>query len=69
MRCLACNCDMTDFEATRKWMKSHEYVDLCNRCFNSIRSECSLVEEREDLRIGEVLPDPITVWEIDYDAD
>jgi hypothetical protein len=69
MRCLACNCDMTDFEATRKWLQSREFVDLCNRCFNSIKAECSLVEEREDLRIGEVLPDPVTIWEVDYDAE
>lgn len=64
MRCLACNCELSDFEATRKWIQSHEFVDLCNRCFQGIKSDAALVEEREDLRTFEVLPEPITMWEI-----
>lgn len=34
MRCLSCNCELTDFEATRKFKLSEEFVDLCNSCFN-----------------------------------
>lgn len=33
MRCLSCNCELSDFEATRKFSNSLEYVDLCNSCF------------------------------------
>ena len=33
MRCLACDCSLTDFEATRKSLTTEEYVDLCDRCF------------------------------------
>lgn len=35
MRCLACNVELTDYEATRKYADSGEFVDLCSRCFSS----------------------------------
>lgn len=35
MRCLACNVELTDFEATKKYTGSDEYIDLCNRCHSS----------------------------------
>lgn len=35
MRCLSCNCLLTDKESTRKYRSDHTFVDLCNRCFNS----------------------------------
>lgn len=47
MRCRACNCVLTDFEATRKTNLTHEYVDLCNRCY--IPVEGQQVVERYDL--------------------
>lgn len=48
MRCLACNTRLSDFESTRKFTISGEYVDLCNHCFDPIRSEVE-VSERDDL--------------------
>lgn len=48
MRCLACDCALTDFEATRKTISGH-YVDLCNRCFYSGVNEDLPTFEREDL--------------------
>jgi len=33
MKCCACDCLLTDFEATRKYHNSDEHVDLCNDCF------------------------------------
>lgn len=54
MRCLACNKELSDFEATRKSTETGEYIDLCNTCFGTIKNVV-LPEEREDLR--EVIDD------------
>lgn len=32
MRCVACNCVLTDREASRKGIHSNQYLDLCNSC-------------------------------------
>jgi hypothetical protein len=32
MRCVACNCNLNDFETTRKHAITGEYLDMCNRC-------------------------------------
>lgn len=34
MRCLACNIELTDYEATRK-DKHGCFIDLCNSCYSS----------------------------------
>ena len=39
MRCVACNCVLTDFEATRKGVNTGEYIDLCNKCFLTIAED------------------------------
>ena len=44
MKCLSCDSVLTDFEATRKYAGSEEFVDLCNRCFNSIAEDILVVE-------------------------
>ena len=33
MRCIACDVELTDYEATRRYAVSQEFVDLCNKCF------------------------------------
>lgn len=33
MRCIGCNKELTDFEATRRYADSENFVDLCNDCF------------------------------------
>lgn len=48
MRCVACNCVLTDFEATRKGVNTGEYIDLCNKCYSTIAADID-VTEREDL--------------------
>ena len=35
MRCVSCDCELTDYEATRKY-ESGVYLDLCSDC-----SKCS----------------------------
>lgn len=49
MRCLACNAALTDFEATRRYNQSGEFIDLCNHCFHSGVDEEVDYSEREDL--------------------
>ena len=48
MRCYCCNKILSDFEATRKSIKTNEYLDMCNKCYNTI-SEDLLTYERTDL--------------------
>jgi hypothetical protein len=48
MRCLSCNAALTDFEATRKTLKTEEYLDLCNNCYATIRDDV-LTIDRSDL--------------------
>lgn len=48
MRCLSCDCILTDYEATRKSAHTNQYIDLCNRCFSYVDSDMDVVE-RPDL--------------------
>lgn len=51
MRCQACDCLLSDFEATRKNLETREFVDLCNKCFQEV-AECVdtlVADERYDL--------------------
>ena len=48
MRCLACNKELTDFEATRKGAYSKQFIDLCNSCYSTISNEINAIE-RDDL--------------------
>ena len=56
MRCLSCDKNLTDFEATRKYAASGHFVDLCNSCFGSV-SEYLHTLERADLAHEEDLVD------------
>lgn len=49
MRCLACNKELTDFEATRKYINTNDFIDLCNECYKEIKDDI-VAEEREDLK-------------------
>lgn len=52
MRCLSCNKELTDFEATRRFSESKDFVDLCNGCFKHIEKSVN-VTERNDLRLND----------------
>lgn len=47
-RCLSCNKTLSDFEMTRKYAESREYVGLCNRCLITV-PDFPPVLERSDL--------------------
>ena len=36
MHCIACDCMLSDFESTRKYEESQEYIDLCNKCYDTL---------------------------------
>ena len=48
MRCLSCNCILSDYEATRKSAQTNMFIDLCNRCYGYIEDDVDVVD-RPDL--------------------
>jgi hypothetical protein len=48
MRCRCCDKKLSDFEATRKSIHTSEYLDMCNKCYNTISNQV-LSYERYDL--------------------
>jgi hypothetical protein len=60
MRCLACNKILTDYEATRRFDQSKQFVDLCNHCFYSGVSEDLNTIEREDLGESDIEDESIS---------
>lgn len=49
MKCLSCDCVLSDYEATRKYSNSNKYLDLCNDCFAPIAEDVPTVN-RSDLQ-------------------
>ena len=50
MRCVCCNKNLSDFEATRKHAITGDYLDMCQRCFRDVSEDAELpVIERKDL--------------------
>ena len=43
MRCLSCNESLSDYEASRRSVRTHQYIDLCNDCFKYVRDEIAAV--------------------------
>jgi hypothetical protein len=59
MRCLSCNCQLNDQEATRKYASSRLFVDLCNRCFGHVEDDIHTLDgiSSEDRESGETYED------------
>lgn len=67
MRCIACDVELTDYEATRRFAVSQEFIDLCNRCA-AVSLNDSDVVDRVDLRTLADLEEMIyheQDWELD----
>ena len=47
MRCLSCDAELTDFEATRKSVETNEFIDLCNLCYSYVKSDVRAVERMD----------------------
>lgn len=67
MRCLSCNANLTDYEATRKSANTGQYIDLCNHCFSSIKDDIYTID-RADLDGEEGLIEDDT-FTIDKDSE
>ena len=52
MRCYCCDKILSDFESTRKSVNTGEYLDMCNKCYATIKEELHS-EERYDLFDGD----------------
>lgn len=59
MHCRACDTLLTPFESTRRNANTHEFMDLCKKCFNEVKYIIPVIE-RKDL---------ITSDDIDDDLD
>jgi hypothetical protein len=52
MRCYCCDKILSDFESTRKSVSTGDYLDMCNKCYSTIKDELHS-EERYDLFDGD----------------
>jgi len=43
MRCISCNEALSDYEASRRSVRTHQYIDLCNDCFRYVRDDIAAV--------------------------
>ena len=68
MRCRCCDKKLSDFEATRKSIHTSEYLDMCNKCYNTISNQV-LSYERYDLYDDEDEQDTPEQFDMDYVAN
>ena len=52
MRCYCCDKALSDFESTRKSVATGNYLDMCNKCYSTIKEDL-VAEERYDLYDGD----------------
>ena len=52
MRCYCCDKPLNDFESTRKSVTTGDYLDMCNKCYSTIKDDVN-AEERYDLYDGD----------------
>lgn len=44
MRCQACNCVLSNQEATRRVASSGDFLDLCNHCYGYVSDDIPTIE-------------------------
>lgn len=67
MRCVCCDKKLSEFEATRKSINTGEYLDMCNKCYNTISNQV-LSYERYDLYDEQDEQDTQESLDLDYVA-
>lgn len=65
MRCVCCDKKLSEFEATRKSINTGEYLDMCNKCYNTISNQV-LSYERYDLYDDEDEQGTKDTYDLDY---
>jgi hypothetical protein len=53
MHCRACDTFLNDFEATRRNKYTHEFIDLCNHCFDEIKGTVPVIERKDLATVGD----------------
>jgi len=48
MKCCCCDKILNNFESTRKSKTTGDYLDMCNRCYSTIKDDVKTVD-REDV--------------------
>ena len=60
MRCVCCDKQLNDFEATRRHAMTREFLDLCNSCHHSVTMSAALPTiDRKDLLHGSVIEEEV----------
>jgi hypothetical protein len=54
MRCVACNIELNDYEATRK-DSAGRFLDLCNHCFKASEYEFDTVDRLDLLEESDIV--------------
>ena len=73
MRCLSCDCELTDYEATKRSVFSSDYVQLCQACLAdtdciALGNPSLMTDADDDLADGiDIDPNDLDDW--DYDSD
>jgi hypothetical protein len=67
MRCVSCNEALTDYEATRKYAETNEYLDLCVLCSSQI-DDGLIISDRIDLKSNSDTWAEYGVKELDFDS-
>lgn len=50
MRCTCCNQLLNTQESTRRFKESNSFVDMCNRCLDTISDEVDVTDGNSDYR-------------------
>ena len=58
MRCIACNRNLSDFESTRKSKTTGEYLDMCNKCYSTVKASVPVVESEQFPEEDEIEVEP-----------
>ena len=54
MHCLNCDALLSDYEATRRDARSGEYLDICQTCFNDLKSLIPTRDRKDLLRQSDI---------------
>lgn len=55
MRCIACNKQLTDYEATRKSVVTGEFLDMCNGCYKEIKEDVEVIDNAEFISLQDYI--------------
>lgn len=66
-RCVACDKNLNDFEATRKDLHGN-YLDICNKCYSFIQDDVLAVERSDLSTYEEIEPEDSTLG-FDFNDD